>query len=522
MSRLNIIRNSLFMLLFYAGLCHGQDGSQIRFQVLDQDTELPIVYATVVLMKARVGVISDDNGNFRIPIIYKTQQDTLKISSIGYNTMFVPLEQHKGDGINIVFLSSKVESLDEISLLFQKNKKKMSAGRIVKEAIKRIPDNYPTLPFSYIGYYRDYQQVADSSYLADMDIKNEHTYINLNEGVIHVFDAGFGTNRLTDELNQTVLYEFQSNENFPVDTLLTIPYDNRKHKYLDGVIISPLGGNELNLLNLTNALRNYNRMSLSFVDIFNRDFLGNHIYQLDSILYLDEIPIYKIDFSSSYSRVNSDYYAKGSVFISKEDFGIYNFDYGMFDSHHNLLYRVNISYKPIGDKYFLNYITFNNYFEVNGGDYFKVIEVVYDDVSSSFQVFFNEAVDPYSMRSWQKQFKFLNNNKLLQIVDVTLVRPDVIKLSIKSSVALNKAIISEGIQYEINKLKDTRGRVLNEQKSLRADQFREIFVQKVFPDSSIDTAFNFVAKEFPLKDSKQNSIKLQETYWINTPLKASK
>ena len=263
-------------------------------------------------------------------------------------------------------------------------------------------------------------------------------------------------------------------------------------------------------------------MSLSFVDIFNRDFLGNHIYQLDSILYLDEIPIYKIDFSSSYSRVNSDYYAKGSIFISKEDFGIYNFDYGMFDSHHNLLYRVNISYKPIGDKYFLNYITFNNYFEVNGGDYFKVIEVVYDDVSSSFQVFFNEAVDPYSMRSWQKQFKFLNNNKLLQIVDVTLVRPDVIKLSIKSSVALNKAIISEGIQYEINKLKDTRGRVLNEQKSLRADQFREIFVQKVFPESSIDSAFNFVAKEFPLKASKQNSIKLQETYWINTPLKASK
>ena len=98
-------------------------------------------------MQARVGVISDDNGNFRIPGIYKTQQDTLKISSIGYKTMFVPLEQHKGDGINIVFLSSKVESLDEVSLLFQKNKKKMSAGRIVKEAIKRIPDNYPALTF---------------------------------------------------------------------------------------------------------------------------------------------------------------------------------------------------------------------------------------------------------------------------------------------------------------------------------------------------------------------------------------
>ena len=522
MSMLNVIRNVLFIFVFFTGLCRAQDTSQIRFQVLDQKSKQPVVYATVILQQAQIGVISDDNGNFRIPGIYKIRQDTLKISSIGYQTQFVPLERQNTDDINTVLLSPKVESLDEVSLLFQKNKKKMSAGRIVKEAIKRIPDNYPVRPFSYIGYYRDYQQVADSSYLADMEIENELAYINLNEGVIQVFDAGFGTDRLTDQLNQTVLYEFHSNENFPVDTLLTIPYDNRKEKYLDGVIISPLGGNELNLLNLTNALRNYNRMSFSFANIFNRDFFGNHIYQLDSILYLDDLPIYKINFSSSYSRVNSSYYAKGNIFISKEDFGIYNLDYRLFDDHHNLLYRVNISYKPIGERYYLNYITFNNYFEVNGGAYFKVSEVVYDFESSSFQVFFNEAIDPYSMGAGQKQFKFLNNNKLIEILDVTLIKPDVVKVNINSSSQLNKAIIRDGIRYEINKLKDTRGRILNEQKSLRADQFREIFVQKVFPESGIDTTYDFVQKGLPLKDSKQNSFQLKETYWINTPLKASK
>jgi len=522
MSSLHIMRKSLFILMLYTGFCYAQHTSETRFQVLDQVTELPIVYATVILKQAKIGVISDDNGNFRIPGIYKAKRDTLKISSIGYKTLFVSLADQKHNEINIVFLSPKVESLDEVSLYWRKHKKKMSAGRIVKEAIKRIPDNYPVDPFSYIGYYRDYQQVADSSYLADMSIENEQAYINLNEGVIQVFDAGFGTNRLTDELNQTVLYEFQSNKNFPVDTSLTVPYDNRKQKYLDGVIISPLGGNELNLLNLTNALRNYNRMSFSFANIFNRDFLGNHIYRLDSILYLEDIPIYKINFSSSYSRVNSSYYAKGKIFISKEDFGIYNLDYGLFDGSHNLLYRVNISYKPIGDKYFLSYITFNNYFEVNGGASFKVSEVVYDYASSSFQVFFNEAVDPYSMGLGQKQFKFLNNNKPIEILDVTLIKPDVIQVSINSSSQLNKAIIKDGIRYEINKLRDTRGRILNEQKSLRADQFREIFVQKVFPEAMIDTTYNFVNKGLPLKDSKQNSFQLPETYWINSPLKASK
>jgi len=522
MNMLNIIRNGLFILVLFTGFCHAQKASQKRFQILDQESEQPVIYATVILQQAKIGVISDDNGNFRIPGIYKIRQDTLKISSIGYETLFVPLEEQKENDINIILLSPKVESLDEVSLLFQKNKKKMSAGRIVKEAIKRIPDNYPVRPFSYIGYYRDYQQVADSSYLAHMNIENEHAYINLNEGVIQVFDAGFGTNRLTDQLNQTVLYEFQSNKDFPVDTLLTIPYDNRKEKYLDGVIISPLGGNELNLLNLTNALRNYNRMSFSFAHVFNRDFLGNHIYRLDSILFLDDVPIYKIDFSSSYTRVKSSYYAKGNIFISKQDFGIYNLDYKLFDGSHKLLYRVNISYKPIRDRYFLNYITFNNYFEVNIGAGFKVNEVIYDYNSSSFQVLFNEAVDPYSMRSWQKQFRFLTNNTPLQILDLSLIKPDVIKVSIHSSRQINEAIMQDGIRYEINKLKDIRGRLINEQKLLRANQFREIFVQKVFPESYIDSAFEFVNKELPLKASKQNSLEHRETYWINTPLKATK
>ena len=275
-------------------------------------------------------------------------------------------------------------------------------------------------------------------------------------------------------------------------------------------------------VNLTNALRNYNRMSFSFAHVFNRDFLGNHIYRLDSILFLDDVPIYKIDFSSSYSRVNSSYYAKGNIFISKQDFGIYNLDYSLFDGSHKLLYRVNISYKPIGDRYFLNYITFNNYFEVNGGAYFKVNEVVYDYNSSSFQVLFNEAVDPNSMRAWQKQFRFLTNNTPLQILDLSLIKPDVIQVSIHSSRQINEAIMKDGIRYEINRLKDTCGRLLNEQKSIRANQFREIFVQKVFPESYIDSVYEFVNKRLPLKASKQNSLKQKETYWINTPLKATK
>ena len=148
--------------------------------------------------------------------------------------------------------------------------------------------------------------------------------------------------------------------------------------------------------------------------------------------------------------------------------------------------------------------------------------MIYDYESSSFQVFFNEAVDPYSLRLWQKQFKFLTNNVPLEILDVTLIKPEVIMVQINSSRQINEAIMKDGIRYEINKLKDSRGRLLNEQKSLKANQFREIFVQKVFPESYLDSTYEFVEKGLPLKASKQNSLIEKGSYWINSPLKATK
>ena len=522
MCSLITFRTSFIGLLFYGVICFSQEAAETRFQVLDKSTEKPVVYATVILKQSKIGVVSDDNGNFRIPSIYKSKQDSLKISCIGYSTITIAMAKQKEGVINTIFLNPRIETLAEINLFLTKKRKKIPAKKIVKEAIHRIPINFPTEPFSYIGYYRDYQQVADRTYLNKLGVTDKNTYINLNEGVIQVYDAGFGTNRLTDQLNQTVLYEFKKNLDFPVDTLLTAPYDNRKEKkIIDGIIISPLGGNEMNLLYLTNALRNYNRMSFSFVNVFNKHFIDNHYFKLDKVLYLDDEAIYSIDFKSNRS-VNSDFNAMGKILISKENFGIYNLDYKMLKGKDNLIYRVNIAYKPIDDQYYLNYLTFNNYFEVKGGDFFKVDRVVYEHQNSSFLVFFNEEIDPKSIGSWQKQFQFISNREAIQIEDVFLIEPEVLKIRITTSAEIEEAILNDNLRYEIKKLRDVKGRLLNDQKYLRADQFREIFVQKVLKGTGIDNSYNFINKELPLKASELNAFKGSDTYWINTPLKQSK
>ena len=161
-----------------------QQNEQVLCRIIDGSTSKPVVYATVLLKTKKVGTISDEDGNFRIPYVYKIKSDTLRISSIGYKTAEFPLINLSDDEVNILVLNQKVESLNEITLITEKKRRrKLSARNIVKKAIKNIPINYPKEPFSYIAYYRDYQQILDSTYQKLKRNNYRTNYINLNEGI---------------------------------------------------------------------------------------------------------------------------------------------------------------------------------------------------------------------------------------------------------------------------------------------------------------------------------------------------
>jgi len=308
-----------------------------------------------------------------------------------------------------------------------------------------------------------------------------------------------------------------------VDVMLTVPYDNRKEKYLDGVVITPLGGNELNLLNLTNSIRNYNRMSFSFAHVFNRHFLGNHIFTHDGITYMDDEPIYRIQFILNKRATKPGYNAIGSVFISKEDFGIHRLNYKLYDTKSNrLLYRIKMEYKRQAGRYYLNYITFNNYFKVKSEDYFKVEEINYDLKSSCFYFYFNETIASPIARNLDKYIKFSIDQKEIKILDIQQIEPKVLKIKISSNKEIDQSIFNKEIIYEIKHLKDVNGRLINKPEEVLADQFREFFVQEVFPNKSIEMDKEFVKKNTALNRSKSHSLDGKDIYWINTPLKVNK
>jgi hypothetical protein len=176
-------------------------------------------------------------------------------------------------------------------------------------AINNLRVNYPQEPYSYIAYYRDYQ-VRNSDYL------------NLNEAIVEVYDRGF----TSDDLHDTAieLYEFKRNTDFPIDSVAAKPYDNQpakyargENKYIPNAVLSPLGGSELSILRLHDAIRNYDRFSFSFADVLIDDFEDNHFLQLEEEVYLDTIPLYTISFRSKFHPGGPRNSAVGKLYMRK-------------------------------------------------------------------------------------------------------------------------------------------------------------------------------------------------------------
>ena len=92
-------------------------------KVIDSVTNQPIEYANITLMTKNKGVYANIDGDYNFDIS-KHLHDTLKISSIGYNSKFIILDKFKSKkNIKLdISLSQKITQLDEVVLNLKKKK----------------------------------------------------------------------------------------------------------------------------------------------------------------------------------------------------------------------------------------------------------------------------------------------------------------------------------------------------------------------------------------------------------------
>ncbi len=533
---------SLLFLVCIFSVSNAQNSKEVLCKVLDAETNFPVSYATIQFKGEQKGIIADADGGFRLPIEYKISNRFVIISSIGFETLTVGLGTFDINVLNTIYLKPKVEALNEVLIIAQKKKTpKLSTPKgnitpegIIKEAIKRIPINYPKTPHSYMAYYRDYQLVNNN-------------YYNLNEFILETFDAGFQTSKYWFDKNVTAMYSYNRNENYYQDSLL------QKSVYGDSKIINKdksakfttALSNELEILNIHNPIRNYNKVSFSYVDRFKDDFIKNHIFKFEKIKYINDTPLYEISFVSE-DPEKAKFMAKGKIYIAKTDYSIYKIAYRIIENEQfneiesqtnnrtdfqpkerlRILYEVNVEYKQVNNKMYLNYMAFNNRFIIKEPNPFKVIELEFNLNDEAFYFTFNKPVDESSLNK-KNRFRIKYRNKKLTVKSIELIEDKIVKVKVVDWSAGEKTskskVESVDFSYKIKNIKDASGVTLNKENKLRGFQFREFFTQEVFESKEPLPNLIYADKNMPLPSTSTNSPNFDiNTYWVNSPLKKTK
>ena len=107
---------------------------ELKAKVLDSLTKESIPFASIYV-KSGIGVVSNEEGFFRLQYDSLDKSDTLFISCMGYKSLRFPLSQVRD---SIFFLSPKAIELNSIIL----SNKKIDVKDIIKEIQKNIPMKY--------------------------------------------------------------------------------------------------------------------------------------------------------------------------------------------------------------------------------------------------------------------------------------------------------------------------------------------------------------------------------------------
>lgn len=517
-----------FLCLFSA-FSYAQTPDFLVGKLIDSQTNEPVVFATIRIKDNAKGVISNYDGGFIIPIRYKKIGDAVIISSMGYNKKEISLGDFTIGETKIIYISPSSLSLHEV-VVTAKQKKELSARKIIKRAIHNIPNNYSTTPFSAIGYYRDYQI-------------DKEEYINMNEGIFEVFDKGFS--EYDHSLTKVKIYDYKKNKSFAKDKLASKKYDY-KHwsKIIDKAFLEAYGGNEFTILRIHDAIRNYNVNSYSFVNKLESDFLKNHTFSKKGVTFFGDEEIYNINFSKIYPN----YSAYGVIYIGKRDFAIHKMEYALYDKREKLpvgvvnkhgtkgklIFEIITEYQKQFSKMYPNYISLNNSFTIVKPPRFTTKDISFNIRYKRFEVLYNnepiyeEALNKKNyeisyLGEKMKIARILNPKKTLYyvflkpFVNESVFLADMSKIRDKTGVATDRTL-----EIEIKKIKDIYGNLINESFSEDYNQYREFFVQEIKTNNSMpqDKDSLFMNMYEPIFGEQPIMAPDNfDEYWMNTPLK---
>lgn len=483
----------------------------IEGKVISSTTSEPVPFTTIKLKNNQLGVYANAQGDFKIALNAEFQNDSLIITCIGFKRSASAFKDLSEKTVNMISLTPVIYGLGEVKVIA--SGRKLGSLAIVGRAIRNIKYNYPYKPFNYISYYRDYQ-------------KREGNYINLNEAIVQTFDTGFSSGSIS---NNYRLLDFRKNMEFPrmnispYYELSGTPDLSNPNKFIPEAFLGDQYGNELFVLMVHDAIRNFKTRSFSFIDTFSQNFLSNHNFSEPAPVYNNNLLLYKIIFNGKSRVIGDSLLVSGAIYIQPRSYSIHKLEYSCSyksrDKGLKDMFNVDIEYgyeNSIDTLMCLKYISFNNFFKVSDKDdtsYFRVIGSYWDtyrNIKPTIIVDLNNEIDPKSA-SRKENYEIIVGDKEIKIDNIQVSGKN-LYIRLKGEDIQGK---KDQCRISIRDLKDINGNILDVGKSIELYQYRELFVQGYNKNMLFSDTCKM--QYLPLEQNCISKYSGNYNYWMNTP-----
>ena len=176
----------------------GESGfRQYRGEVLDAETNDPLVFATLTLDRYNISTVTNSEGGFLLKVPVEITDAMVDVSFLGYETRTIPLLQFSPED-NEIRLEVSVTNLPEVDLVVPRD-----AVTLVKETLRKKGENYFDDHTRMTAFYRE-------------TIKKRRRNVSLSEAVVTIYKTPYTS------LRQDAMELYKARKSTDYDKLDTV------------------------------------------------------------------------------------------------------------------------------------------------------------------------------------------------------------------------------------------------------------------------------------------------------------
>jgi hypothetical protein len=245
----------------------------IRGKIIDQKTEKPLVFASILILNSGVGTVSNNEGEFILKVPLSLRGNTIKFSFMGYKPITYKLDDLKPES-NVISMS--LETINIKDVIVRAN----DPIALIKRAIENVPDNYGTAPYLCTAFYRE-------------SVMQNKNYAGVAEAVLNIYKSSYGNQNTSDRIK---VYKGRKSQDI---------------KRMDTLIFKLQGGHYVAmLLDLAKNPETF----------MTEEYFNNYVYQPVTVTNIEGRETYVIEFAQK--REIEDAFYEGRLYLDVNSLAI--------------------------------------------------------------------------------------------------------------------------------------------------------------------------------------------------------